>query len=82
VVFESREGDDGVKILEAKTKTCSARSFVSCQGEGGKLELTSTTVRRRAWRNTACMKRFERRRPYQEVQDFEVGSVARSLSPG
>jgi hypothetical protein len=81
VVFGFREGDDGVQILEARTMSCSMGYFVSCNGEGGWMELGGATVMHRAWRNTASTKGSRRWRPYQMVQGEEASSMAKSSSP-
>jgi hypothetical protein len=67
VVFGFHEGDDGIQILEARTMPCSTRSFISCNGEGGRLELGGVTVMCRAWRNTVSMKGSGKWHPYQEI---------------
>jgi hypothetical protein len=57
---------------------CSTRSFVSCNGEGGRLELDGTTVMCRAWWNTTNSNGSGKWRPYQETQGEEASSMVKS----
>jgi hypothetical protein len=54
------------------------RSSVSCNGEGGRLELDGMTAMCRAWWNMANSNGSGKWRPYQETQGKEASSMMKS----
>jgi hypothetical protein len=78
VVVELREGDDGVQEEMARTMVCRGRCVASCRRKEMRSEVSILTVMSRVWRRMARAKRSWKRHSYQEVQEDEVGLVARS----